>query len=146
MSEGPDDKNSRRRDVVDELLDELGVDDALKKELIESGRMQTDRLMVESAEQVRRRMEIESSAERLRDSLLLLERNLTTVDNTVDRVERDLVPVVLSFLVGLKGNLVNLKTDIVSKSKRRAKTNLQASYIETEVKGIVEEEFARIEE
>ncbi len=146
MSEGPDDKKSRRRDVVDELLDELGVDDALKKELIESGRMQTDRLMVESAEQVRRRMEIESSAERLRDSLLLLERNLTTVDNTVDRVERDLVPVVLSFLVGLKGNLVNLKTDIVSKSKRRAKTNLQASYIETEVKGIVEEEFARIEE
>jgi chromosome segregation ATPase len=146
MSEGPDDKDARRRDVVDELLDELGVDDNLKKELIDSGRMHTDRFMVESAEQVRRRMEIESSAERLRDSLLLLERNLSTVDNTVDRVERDLVPVVLSFLVGLKGNLVNLKTTVVGRSKRRAKTNLQASYIETEVKEIVEEEFAKIEE
>jgi DNA repair exonuclease SbcCD ATPase subunit len=146
MSEGPDEKDARRRDVVDELLDELGVDDDLKQELIDSGRMHTDRFMVESAEQVRRRMEIESSAERLRDSLLLLERNLSTVDNTVDRVERDLVPVVLSFLVGLKGNLVNLKTNVIGRSKRRAKTNLQAAYVDTEVRAIVEEEFAKIEE
>ncbi|NHJ14717.1 MAG: hypothetical protein EAX95_13640 [Candidatus Thorarchaeota archaeon] len=148
MSKEPDDIDAlkRRSDVVDELLEELGVDDKLKQELVESGRLHTDRFMVESAEQVRRRMEIESSAERLRDSLLLLERNLTTVDGTVDRIERDLVPVVLSFLVGLKGNLVNLKTTVVSRSKRRAKTNLQATYVDTEVKSIVDEEFAKVEE
>ncbi|MHA2065921.1 MAG: hypothetical protein ACXABY_16240, partial [Candidatus Thorarchaeota archaeon] len=97
-------------------------------------------------EQVRRRLEIERSAERLRDSLVLLERNMMNVDATVDRVERDLVPVVLSFLVGLKGNLVNLRTTIIGRSKRRAKTNLQASYVETEVKSIVEEEFEMVEE
>lgn len=148
MSKEPNDIDAlkRRSDVVDELLEELGVDDKLKQELVDSGRLHTDRFMVESAEQVRRRMEIESSAERLRDSLLLLERNLSTVDSTVDRVERDLVPVVLSFLVGLKGNLVNLKSTVIGRSKRRAKTNLQATYIDTEVKNIVDEEFAKVED
>jgi DNA polymerase IIIc chi subunit len=145
MSKDPKDSPDRTG-VVDELLEELGVDDSLKKELIDSGRMQTDVFMVESAEQVRRRLEIERSAERLRDSLVLLERNMMNVDATVDRVERDLVPVVLSFLVGLKGNLVNLRTTIISRSKRRAKTNLQASYVDTEVKSIVEEEFEKVEE
>jgi DNA repair exonuclease SbcCD ATPase subunit len=145
MSKDPKDSPDRTG-VVDELLEELGVDDSLKKELIDSGRLQTDVFMVESAEQVRRRLEIERSAERLRDSLVLLERNMMNVDATVDRVERDLVPVVLSFLVGLKGNLVNLRTTIIGRSKRRAKTNMQASYVETEVKSIVEEEFDRVEE
>ena len=145
MSKDPKD-SSERTGVVDELLEELGVDDSLKKELIDSGRLQTDVFMVESAEQVRRRLEIERSAERLRDSLVLLERNMMNVDATIDRVERDLVPVVLSFLVGLKGNLVNIRTTIIGRSKRRAKTNLQAAYVETEVKSIVEEEFEKVEE
>ncbi len=145
MSKDPKDSPDRTG-VVDELLEELGVDDSLKKELIDSGRLQTDVFMVESAEQVRRRLEIERSAERLRDSLVLLERNMMNVDATVDRVERDLVPVVLSFLVGLKGNLVNLRTTIIGRSKRRAKTNMQASYVETEVKSIVDEEFEKVEE
>ncbi len=145
MSKDPKDAKDRVG-VVDELLEELGVDDSLKKELIDSGRLQTDVFMVESAEQVRRRLEIERSAERLRDSLVLLERNMMNVDATVDRVERDLVPVVLSFLVGLKGNLVNLRTSIIGRSKRRAKTNLQATYVETEVKSIVEEEFEKVED
>ncbi|MFX1273315.1 MAG: hypothetical protein ACFFAX_16655, partial [Promethearchaeota archaeon] len=145
MSKDPKD-SPERMGVVDELLEELGVDESLKKDLIDSGRMQTDVFMVESAEQVRRRLEIERSAERLRDSLVLLERNMMNVDATVDRVERDLVPVVLSFLVGLKGNLVNLRTTIISRSKRRAKTNLQAAYVDTEVKSIVEEEFEKVEE
>jgi DNA repair exonuclease SbcCD ATPase subunit len=145
MSKDPED-SADRMGVVDELLEELGVDDSLKKELIDSGRLQTDVFMVESAEQVRRRLEIERSAERLRESLVLLERNMMNVDATVDRVERDLVPVVLSFLVGLKGNLVNLRTNIIGRSKRRAKTNMQASYVETEVKSIVEEEFEKVEE
>ncbi|MFX0108770.1 MAG: hypothetical protein ACFE7R_10820, partial [Candidatus Hodarchaeota archaeon] len=138
--------DDKKPGVVDDLLEELGVDDELKQQLVESGRMQTDVLMVESADQVRRRMEIEKSGERMRDSIILLERNIMTVDSTVDRVERDLVPVVLSFLVGLKGNLVNLRTTIVGTSKRRAKTNLQHTFIETEVEGIVEEEFEKVEE
>ncbi|MFW9846326.1 MAG: helix-turn-helix domain-containing protein [Candidatus Thorarchaeota archaeon] len=146
MSKDPDDASKDKIGVVDELLEELGVDDSLKKELIDSGRLHTDVFMVESAEQVRRRLEIERSAERLRDSLVLLERNMMNVDATVDRVERDLVPVVLSFLVGLKGNLVNLRTTIVGRSKRRAKTNLQATYVDTEVKSIVDEEFEKVEE
>ncbi len=145
MSKDPKD-SPEKTGVVDELLEELGVDDNLKKELIDSGRLQTDVFMVESAEQVRRRLEIERSAERLRNSLVVLERNMMNVDATVDRVERDLVPVVLSFLVGLKGNLVNLRTTIIGRSKRRAKTNLQASYVETEVTSIVQEEFEKIEE
>jgi len=148
MSKEPEKEPSGtdRAKVVDELLEELGVDDNLKQELIDSGRLTTDVFMVESAEQVRRRMEIERSAERLRDSLVLLERNMTTAENTIDRVERDLVPVVLSFLVGLKGNLVNMRTEIVGRSKRRARTNLQHEYVESQVKPIVTEEFEKVEE
>jgi chromosome segregation ATPase len=69
-----------------------------------------------------------------------------TVDGSIDRIERDLVPVVLSFLVSLKGNLVAMRGDIVSSSKRAAKTNLQSSFIETEVKPRVEQEFTKVEE
>ncbi|MHA2380281.1 MAG: helix-turn-helix domain-containing protein [Candidatus Thorarchaeota archaeon] len=148
MSKEPDKEPSGtdRAKVVDELLEELGVDNELKQELIDSGRLTTDVFMVESAEQVRRRMEIERSAERLRDSLVLLERNMSTAENTIDRIERDLVPVVLSFLVGLKGNLVNMRTEIVGRSKRRARTNMQHEYVESQVKHIVEDEFEKVEE
>ncbi|TFF93708.1 hypothetical protein EU546_05900 [Candidatus Thorarchaeota archaeon] len=132
--------------VVDSLLTELGVDDEMRQELIESGRMSSDVMRVESADQVRRTMELEKSAERLRDSLSLLERNIMTMDGAIDRIERDLVPVVLSFLVSLKGNLVNMRGDIVTKSKRKAKTNLQSTYLDNDVKPIVEEEFHEIEE
>ncbi|MHA2603084.1 MAG: hypothetical protein AM324_013265 [Candidatus Thorarchaeota archaeon SMTZ1-83] len=148
MSKEPEKEpsGSDRAKVVDDLLEELGVDDSLKQELIDSGRLTTDVFMVESAEQVRRRMEIERSADRLRNSLVLLERNMTTAENTIDRVERDLVPVVLSFLVGLKGNLVSMRTEIVGRSKRRARTNLQHEYVESQVKPIVNEEFEKVEE
>jgi hypothetical protein len=132
--------------VVDGLLSDLGVDDEMRHELIKSGRMSSDVMRVESATQVRHRMELDGSVERLRDSLSLLERNIMTVDGAIDRIERDLVPVVLSFLVGLKGNLVSMKGDIISKSKRKAKTNLQSMYIDTEVQPIVDEEFVRVEE
>jgi chromosome segregation ATPase len=132
--------------VVDGLLSELGVDDEMRQELIKSGRMSSDVMRVESATQVRHRMELDGSIERLRDSLSLLERSIMTVDGTIDRIERDLVPVVLSFLVGLKGNLVSMRGDIISRSKRKAKTNLQSMYVDTEVQPIVEEEFVRVEE
>ena len=132
--------------VVDSLLTELGVDDEMRQELIESGRMKSDLMRVESADQVRRQMELDKSVERLRDSLSLLERNIMTIDGAIDRIERDLVPVVLSFLVGLKGNLVNMRGDIVTQSKRKAKTNLQATYLENDVKPIVDGEFHRVEE
>ncbi len=132
--------------VVDGLLSELGVDDEMRHELIQSGRMSSDVMRVESATQVRHRMELDESIERLRDSLSLLERNILTVDGTIDRIERDLVPVVLSFLVGLKGNLVSMRGDIISRSKRKAKTNLQSMYVDTEVQPIVDEEFMRVEE
>ncbi len=118
----------------------------MKRELIESGRVSVDILKVESAEQVKRRIEIEKSTERLRDNMRVVERHITDFDGAIDRVERDLIPVVLSFLVGLKGNLVNMRTTIVGRSKRRAKTNLQATFIENEVKGIVDEEFSQVEE
>ncbi|MGQ4912149.1 MAG: hypothetical protein ACP6KW_08265 [Candidatus Thorarchaeota archaeon] len=145
------DKESKDTDtgdkgVVDSLLTELGVDDEMRQELISSGRMSTDVMRIESADQVRRRTEIEKSMERLRDSISLLERNIMTVDGTIDRIERDLVPVVLSFLVTLKGQLVNMRGDIVNKSKKKAKTNLQATYMENDVRPIVEAEFARVEE
>jgi chromosome segregation ATPase len=103
-------------------------------------------MRVETADQVRRRMDVDTSIERLRDSLSLLERNILTVDGTIDRIERDLVPVVLSFLVGLKGNLVSMRGDIISLSKRKAKTNLQSTFIDSVVKEIVEKEFTRVEE
>ncbi|MHA1928263.1 MAG: hypothetical protein ACTSV2_06760 [Candidatus Thorarchaeota archaeon] len=144
MAKDPDKKDGKG--VVDGLLTELGVDDEMKQELIESGRMSSDVMRVESAEQVRRRMELETSSEQVRDSISLLERNILTVDGTIDRIERDLVPVVLSFLVGLKGNLVSMRSDIVSQSKRKAKTNLQSMFIDTVVKDIVESEFIRIED
>ncbi len=149
MTKDPDKddyEKADRKGVVDGLLTELGVDDEMRTELIESGRMSSDVMRVESADQVRRRMEVDTSVERLRDSLSLLERNILTVDGTIDRIERDLVPVVLSFLVGLKGNLVSMRNDIVSQSKRKAKTNLQSMFIDTVVKEIVEGEFVRIEE
>ncbi|MHA1137343.1 MAG: hypothetical protein ACTSSE_12740 [Candidatus Thorarchaeota archaeon] len=149
MVKNPDKDDFQKADgkgVVDGLLTELGVDDEMRSELIDSGRMSSDVMRIESADQVRRRMEVDTSIERLRESLSLLERNILTVDSTIDRIERDLVPVVLSFLVGLKGNLVSMRSDIVSLSKRKAKTNLQSQFIETVVKEIVENEFIRVEE
>ncbi len=144
MAKDPD--KTGGKGVVDGLLTELGVDDEMRQELIDSGRMSSDVMRVESAEQVRRRMELETSSEQVRDSISLLERNILTVDGTIDRIERDLVPVVLSFLVGLKGNLVSMRGDIVSQSKRKAKTNLQSMFIDTVVKDIVENEFTKIED
>jgi len=149
MAKDPDKDEFEKADgkgVVDGLLTELGVDDEMRTELIESGRMSSDVMRVESADQVRRRMEVDTSIERLRDSLSLLERNILTVDSTIDRIERDLVPVVLSFLVGLKGNLVSMRGDIISLSKRKAKTNLQSTFIDSVVKEIVDSEFTRVEE
>ncbi|RLI54540.1 MAG: hypothetical protein DRP09_12675, partial [Candidatus Thorarchaeota archaeon] len=140
------DTDTGDKGVVDSLLTELGVDDEMRHELISSGRMSTDVMRIESADQVRRRTEIEKSMERLRDSISLLERNIMTVDGTIDRIERDLVPVVLSFLVTLKGQLVNMRGDIINKSKKKAKTNLQATYMENDVRPIVEAEFVRVEE
>ncbi|MFW9833493.1 MAG: hypothetical protein ACFFEK_05835 [Candidatus Thorarchaeota archaeon] len=146
MAEDPDKKPSGDKRVVDELLTELGVDNEMRQELIDSGRMTSDVMRVESADQVRRRMEIDKSIEKLQDSIGLLERNIMNVDGSIDRIERDLVPVVLSFLVGLKGNLVSMRGDIVTRSKRAAKTNLQVTYIDNDVKPIVDEEFHKVEE
>ncbi|MFX1483492.1 MAG: hypothetical protein ACFFCP_09910, partial [Promethearchaeota archaeon] len=149
MAKEPDktgDDSAKHGGVVDDLLTELGVDNEMRQELIDSGRMKSDVMRVESADQVRRRMEIDKSIERLQESISLLERNIMTVDGSIDRIERDLVPVVLSFLVGLKGNLVTMRGDIVTQSKRSAKTNLQSSFIETDVKPLVEREFSRVEE
>ncbi|MFW9768704.1 MAG: hypothetical protein ACFFF9_09685 [Candidatus Thorarchaeota archaeon] len=149
MAEDPEkksDESGKKGGVVDDLLTELGVDDEMRQELIESGRMKSDVMRVESADQVRRRMEIDKSLEKLQDSISLLERNIMTVDGSIDRIERDLVPVVLSFLVSLKGNLVAMRGDIVSSSKRAAKTNLQSTFIETEVKPRVEQEFSKVED
>ncbi|MFW9793100.1 MAG: hypothetical protein ACFFEE_02265 [Candidatus Thorarchaeota archaeon] len=142
----PDDESAKKGGVVNELLTELGVDDEMRQELIDSGRMTSDVMRVESADQVRRRMEIDKSVEKLQESISLLERNILTVDGSIDRIERDLVPVVLSFLVSLKGNLVSMRGDIVNLSKRAAKTNLQSSFIETDVKPLVESEFGKVEE
>ncbi len=146
MAKDPEEKTPSEKGVVDELLTELGVDDEMRQELIESGRMTSDVMRVESADQVRRRMEIDKSIEKLQDSIGLLERNIMTVDGSIDRIERDLVPVVLSFLVGLKGNLVSMRGDIITRSKRAAKTNLQVTYIDNDVKPIVDGEFQRVEE
>jgi chromosome segregation ATPase len=146
MAKDPDKKPSGDKGVVDELLTELGVDNEMRQELIDSGRMSSDVMRVESADQVRRRIEIDKSIEKLQDSIGLLERNIMNVDGSVDRIERDLVPVVLSFLVGLKGNLVSMRGDIVSRSKRAAKTNLQTTYIDNDVKPIVDDEFLKVEE
>ncbi|TFG11214.1 hypothetical protein EU537_12985 [Candidatus Thorarchaeota archaeon] len=131
--------------VVDDMLSELGVDDAMRQELVESGRMSSDVVKVATAEQIRRQMEIEKSRERLRENLNLVERDMMKIENFVDRVESDLVPVVLSFLVRLKGDLVGLKTNIIGRSKRRAKTNLQANFVENTVKSICDEQFSEIE-
>lgn len=146
MAKEPDKKPTGDKGVVDELLTELGVDNEMRQELIDSGRMTSDVMRVESADQVRRRMEIDKSIEKLQDSIGLLERKIMTVDSSIDRIERDLVPVVLSFLVGLKGNLVSMRGDIVTRSKRAAKTNLQVTYIDNDVKPIVNEEFHNVEE
>ena len=131
--------------VVDKMLSELGVDEEMKQQLIASGRMTGDVFRVETSDQVRRQLDIEKSIERLRDSVRFLERDMTTIDTAIDRIERDLIPVVLSFLVGLKGNLVSLKGTVVTKSKSRSKTNLQATYVDTEVRAVVDEEFGKIE-
>lgn len=146
MAKEPDKKPTGDKGVIDELLTELGVDNEMRQELIDSGRMTSDVMRVESADQVRRRMEIEKSIEKLQDSIGFLERKIMTVDSSIDRIERDLVPVVLSFLVGLKGNLVSMRGDIVTRSKRVAKTNLQVTYIDNDVKPIVDEEFHKVEE
>ncbi len=146
MAKDPEKKPTGDKGVVDELLTELGVDDEMRQELVDSGRMTSDVMRVESAEQVRRRIEIDKSIERLQDSIGLLERNIMTLEGSIDRIERDLVPVVLSFLVGLKGNLVSMRGDIVTRSKRAAKTNLQVTYIDNDVKPIVDEEFHKVEE
>ncbi|MBN2230633.1 MAG: hypothetical protein JW779_13675 [Candidatus Thorarchaeota archaeon] len=149
MAEDPDKESFERKDtkgVVEGLLSELGVDDEMRQELIESGRMSSDVVRVESSTQVRRRMELDESTERLHDSLSMLERNIMTVDGIIDRIERDLVPVVLSFLVSLKGKLVSMRGDIITKSKRRSKTNLQSIFIDSEVQPIVEDEFVKVEE
>ncbi len=148
MTEDPKDRDLKDDEakVVDDLLSELGVDDDMKKELVESGRISKDILKVQSAEQVKRRFEIEKSTERLRESLRQLEKQVIDFERNIDRIERDLVPVVLSFLVGMKGNLVNMRTSIIGRSKRRAKTNLQITYVENDVKPIVEEEFGEVEE
>ncbi len=132
-------------EMIDKLLVEMGVDESMKRKLIDSGRLSKDIFKIESAEQVRRQIEIEKSAERVQDSLHLIERDMTTIDGVIDHVERDLVPVVLSFLVGLKGNLVSLKENIVTRSKQGAKTNLQSSYVDHEVRQIVDESFGKIE-
>ncbi|MHA2188437.1 MAG: hypothetical protein ACW99V_09380 [Candidatus Thorarchaeota archaeon] len=148
MAEDPDDDFTKKdhEEVVGKMLSDLGVDDEMKKDLFDSGRMSSDVLKVASAEQVRRQQDLEKSTERLSDSIHLVERNFTQVENTVDRIERDILPVVLSFLVGLKGDLVGLKGTVIGRSKRRAKTNLQATYVDTEVKAIVEEEFEKVEQ
>lgn len=147
MAKTPEDQipTSDEGEMIDKLLIELGVDEAMKRKLIESGRLSKDIFKVESAEQVRRRIEMEKSSERVQDSLHLIERDMTTIDTGIDRIERDLVPVVLSFLVGLKGNLVALRGNIVTRSKKQAKTNLQAQYIDTEVRQIVDESFGKVE-
>ncbi len=131
--------------VVDKMLDELGVDPELKEELIESGRLKSDVVRVESARDVRRNMEIEKSYETLKESMNLLEHNLMMIDEAIDRVERDVVPIVLTFLVNLKGSLVSLKETIIGRSRRKAKTNLQLTFIENDVAPIVEEEFGIVE-
>ncbi len=61
MSKKPEEKNpkSGRDSVVDKMLGELGIDDAMKKELVESGRMTKDVLRVESADQVGRLFEMD---------------------------------------------------------------------------------------
>jgi chromosome segregation ATPase len=132
--------------VIDKLLDELGVDNDMKKELVDSGRVSSDLLKVASAEQVRRRMEIEKSIDRVRDSLNMLERDVAQIENSVDKIERDLVPVVLSFLVSLKGSLVNIRNTVIDQSKRQAKTNLQATFADTTVRSIVQDKFLPVEE
>ncbi|RLI49527.1 MAG: hypothetical protein DRO73_06070 [Candidatus Thorarchaeota archaeon] len=133
-------------DVVEQLLSELGVDEEMRRELVESGRASEDILKVEPAAQVRRRLDMEKSIERVRQSLSQVERSLMTVDAAIGRIERSLVPVVLSFLVSLKGNLVSLRTTVIGRSKRKAKTNLQETFVESVVKPVAEEEFAKIEE
>ncbi len=145
MSGDEDFSKDDNDDVIGKLLDDLGVDEETRKDLVDSGRISSDVFKVATADQIRRRMEIEKSTKRLRESLNLVERNILEIDTAIDRIERDLIPVILSFLVGLKGNLVALRTDVIGRSKRRAKTNLQSTYVETEVKSIVDEEFAKIE-
>ncbi|MBD3407696.1 MAG: hypothetical protein GF411_16380 [Candidatus Lokiarchaeota archaeon] len=131
--------------VVGKLLAELGVDDDMKQELVDSGRLSGDVFRVESADQVRRRIEIEKSGDRLRETLHLVERSLISTEETVDSIERDIIPVVLSFLVGLKGKLVNLRNSVIQKGKKQAKTALQANYVDNQIREIMETEFEVIE-
>jgi chromosome segregation ATPase len=133
-------------EVVDKLLNELGVDDGMRKELVDSGRVSSDLLKVASADQVRRRMGIETSIDRLRDSMNLLERNVSQVESNIDRIERDLIPVILSFLVSLKGNLVSVRNNVLDDSKRGAKTNLHVTFVNTTLKQVIQEHFTPMEE
>ncbi|MEM2143532.1 MAG: hypothetical protein QXQ81_09780, partial [Candidatus Thorarchaeota archaeon] len=134
------------RSVVEGLLSEMGVDEEMRHRLIESGRLSADVFKVESPDDVRRRSEIEKSLERLRLSLSAVERSISDTEGEIERVERDLIPVVLSFLVGLKGQLVSLRTSIVDKSKQRTKTTLQLTFVDTDVRSVVDSEFAVVEE
>jgi chromosome segregation ATPase len=140
------DEEENEEEMVDKLLDDLGVDEEMKQELVGSGRISVDVFKVESADQVRRHMEMDKSTERLRESIRQVERNVMGIDATIDRIERDIIPVVLSFLVTLKGNLVNLRGTIVGRSKRKAKMDLQRTFVEADVKSIIEDEFGKIEE
>jgi chromosome segregation ATPase len=149
MPKTPKEKPAEQEDeeeIVDKLLDDLGVDEDMKQELVESGRISVDVFKVESADQVRRHMEMDKSTERLRESIRQVERKVMGIDTMIDRIERDIIPVVLSFLVSLKGNLVNLRGKVVGRSKRRAKMDLQRTFVESEVKSIIEDEFGEVEE
>ncbi len=147
MSKDEDDfTKDDHEEVVDSLLSELGVDEGMRKDLVDSGRVSSDLLKVASADQVRRRMGIEKSIERLRDSMNLLERNVTQVEGTIDKIERDLIPVVLSFLVSLKGNLVTVRNSVIDDSKKGAKTNLHVTFVNTTLKQVITEHFTPMED
>jgi chromosome segregation ATPase len=146
MSKDNDFSKDDHEEVVDQLLNELGVDEGMRKDLVDSGRVSSDLLKVATADQVRRRMGIEKSIERLRDSMNLLERNVTQVESTTDRIERDLIPVVLSFLVSLKGNLVTVRNNVLDDSKKGAKTNLHVTFVNTTLKQVINEHFTPMEE
>ncbi len=143
--EKDDEEFGHEADVVDQLLEELGVDEEMRKELVESGRATEDILKVEPAEQVRRRLEIEKSLDQLRGSIAKMEHRLSEINETIDKVERDLIPVIISFMVKLKGDLVTLKTTLVGRCRRRTKTNLQEEFVARVVGPIVEEEFSKVE-
>lgn len=140
-SRSPDD-----HDAVERILEEMDIEmDPELREALKSGQVKTDVVRVESASSVRRNMEIEKSLESLRESLNLVEHNLMMVDEFIEKIERDIVPVILKFLMTLKGDMVALKESVIGRSRRRTKTNLQLMFIEKDVTPIVEEEFGKVE-